>query len=139
MRLHPVVVHSLVVLAVAGCSGNALTSARDRTWGGELIEIPAFKNVDLVIPVPLHPKKKRKRGFNQAEMIALGICKSLERPMLTNALIRTEHTATQTNKSRFDRWDNVGDVFKVNAPNKIEHKKVLLVDDVMTTGATIGS
>lgn len=107
--------------------------------GEELLKTPAFRDVDMVIPVPLHFKKKRKRGFNQAEMIALGICTAIERPMEINALIRTQHTATQTKKSRFDRWDNVGDVFKVNAPKKIEGKHILLVDDVLTTGATIGS
>lgn len=107
--------------------------------GAELLNAPTFKQVDIVIPVPLHPKKKRKRGFNQAEMIALGICSSIERPIETNALIRIQHTATQTQRSRFDRWDNVGDVFKVKAPKKIEGKRILLVDDVLTTGATIGS
>lgn len=104
--------------------------------GKELFEIKQFNTVDVLIPVPLHPKKKFIRGYNQSEEIAKGISQSTNKSINTGLIIRNKNTATQTKKSRFERWDNVNNIFKVDEKVKqIDH--VLLVDDVITTGSTI--
>ena len=93
--------------------------------------------IDLIIPVPLHPSKKRKRGFNQSEMISCGISDVTGLPVDTKSLIRANVTKTQTKKSRYDRWTNVEGIFKVTESDKLKDKHILLVDDVITTGSTI--
>lgn len=108
-------------------------------FGTDLQKSELFKNVDLVIPVPLHPKKQHKRGFNQSVSIAKGIGKAMKIPVITDKLIRIIHTSTQTKKSRDSRWDNVKNAFKVLEASSLENKHVLLVDDVLTTGATLES
>ncbi len=108
-----------------------------RQFGAEIAHEEAFKTVDYIIPVPLHPKKERKRGYNQSEVIAQGMAEFLDGELETKVLIRKVFTETQTKKERFERWENVKDVFGCNNPEKIEGKHVLLVDDVMTTGATL--
>ncbi len=95
-----------------------------------------FKTVDFLAPIPLHPKKMDKRGYNQSEEIVKGVSKITGVPIATN-LIRTENNATQTRKGRFDRWLNVETVFEVQYPTELENKHILLVDDVLTTGSTI--
>lgn len=92
---------------------------------------------DGVAAIPLHQSKLRKRGYNQSGLIAQGISESLETSDLSNDLQRLKATETQTRKSRFERWENVDDVFALKRPEIFEHKHVLLVDDVITTGATI--
>lgn len=93
---------------------------------------------DMVVPVPLHPQKQRRRGYNQSEQFANGIAEVLEIPM-NRGLIRTQFTETQTKKSRMERIMNVSEVFLANKDIELEGKKILLVDDVMTTGATLTS
>lgn len=107
--------------------------------GADLIQSELYKSVDLVIPVPLHPKKQHKRGFNQSDCIATGIGQAMKIPVVTDKLIRTTHTSSQTKKSRESRWDNVKGVFEVIDSPTLEGKHVLLVDDVLTTGATLES
>jgi ComF family protein len=92
---------------------------------------------DSIVAIPLHDKKLKLRGYNQSDCFAQGIAQSMQCEHLTNVVIRKKNTETQTKKGRFDRWLNVGDVFYINAPELISNKKVLLVDDVITTGATI--
>jgi ComF family protein len=92
---------------------------------------------DGIIAVPLHPKKQKLRGYNQSDCFAVGLSEALNSKHLNNVLVRNTHTETQTKKSRFARWQNVGEVFQVNQPELIQNKKILLVDDVITTGATI--
>lgn len=92
---------------------------------------------DGVAAIPLHKSKLRKRGYNQSECFADGLSQSLSIPNVSSALSRLKYTETQTRKSRFERWENVDDVFKVTIPDAIKGKHVLLVDDVITTGATI--
>ena len=96
-----------------------------------------FRDVDIIVPVPLHPKKKRKRGYNQSEWIAHGIGDVLDKPVLTKNLYRKTNTSSQTKKSRFDRWENVKHVFGTKSIKRFSNQHVLLVDDVITTGATL--
>jgi ComF family protein len=106
-------------------------------FGFDLGESPDFSEVDVIIPVPLHPRKFRKRGYNQSEWIAKGLGFALKKPVDSNNLVRKVHTSTQTQKSRFERWKNVEGIFEVQQPEMLLNKHVLLVDDVMTTGSTI--
>jgi ComF family protein len=93
---------------------------------------------DFVIPVPLHESKLRIRGYNQSEQFAIGIAEALEIECRL-FLSRKIPTVTQTNKSRMERWENVSEVFEACFKDKIKGKRLLLVDDVMTTGATLAS
>lgn len=93
--------------------------------------------IDIIIPVPLHPSKKRKRGFNQSDMICNGISDVTGLKTDTGLLIRRSMTKTQTKKSRYDRWTNVEGIFQVTDPVALRGKHILIVDDVITTGSTI--
>jgi ComF family protein len=96
-----------------------------------------YHSIEGVVPVPLHPKKKRKRGYNQSYFIAKGVAEVLEVPVLNQSLIRIQHSDSQTRKSKFNRWKNVSSVFATKKNDTIAGKHVLLVDDVITTGATL--
>ena len=98
-----------------------------------------FNGMDLIIPVPLHPSKKRKRGFNQSDCISLGISEITGLPVDTESLRRITLTSTQTKKTRYERWTNVEGIFRVSDPELLKGKHILLVDDVITTGSTIES
>lgn len=108
-----------------------------RFFGADLYDSWLFKDVDIIIPVPLHKRKQRKRGFNQSECIARGLSKSMHREVVCDNLVRNEFTKTQTRKSRIDRWKNVSGKFRVKSPGALKDMHILLVDDVVTTGATI--
>lgn len=106
--------------------------------GNRIKHSERFAQIDRVIPVPLHPKKLKLRGFNQSEAIAKGIAESAGIPLDITTLARNINTATQTKKSRFDRYKNVKGVFELKAfDSPCQH--VLLVDDVVTTGSTLAS
>lgn len=92
---------------------------------------------DYIIPVPLHKRKQKERGYNQSEFWGLGLSKSLGIPMLNQHLIRTQYANSQTKKSRTDRIKNVQTAFKTMRPEDLKRKNILLVDDVITTGATL--
>lgn len=106
-------------------------------FGKELKSSPFFKETDLLVPVPLHPKKLQQRGFNQSRIIALGMLESIDTAIDDTNLKRVVFTSSQTRKSRYERWENVRDAFKVENESEFEGKHVLLVDDVLTTGATL--
>lgn len=106
-------------------------------YGSVLSENFYAAHFDLILPVPLHRQKLRKRGYNQADSFARGLAHTMELPWSSKVLVRTMHTQTQTKKSRFERWQNVEQVFAVQDAEKVNAKRVLLVDDVMTTGATL--
>ncbi len=108
-----------------------------KLFGHELKQCRRMGDFDVIIPVPLHPKKLFARGYNQCDCIAEGIEFITERDVMCDNLVRLHHTDTQTRKSRFDRWKNVETIFNVRNPELLEGKKVLLVDDVITTGSTI--
>lgn len=105
--------------------------------GNSLAETKNFQDVDVIVPVPLHPKKLNQRGYNQSEWIARGIAETLQKPVQTNNLYRKRFTSTQTKKTRLERWQNVEGIFDVNNPESFMGKHILLVDDVATTGATL--
>ncbi|HTB33201.1 MAG TPA: phosphoribosyltransferase family protein, partial [Bacteroidia bacterium] len=88
-------------------------------------------------PVPLHPKKLKRRGYNQSACFAEGLSQVMKVPVLANGLKRIKDTETQTNKSRFSRWENVKDVFEAENKELLQGKNVLIVDDIITTGATM--
>lgn len=104
---------------------------------GELLTNSAFRHVDLIVPVPLHPKKLKKRGYNQSEFFAKGLSERFKVPIEVGNLVRPTRTESQTMKRRYERYENMKDTFEVLRPDVFEQKHLLLVDDVLTTGATI--
>lgn len=99
--------------------------------------IPKKNSIDCVIPIPLHKKKERIRGFNQSLMIAKGVSKITNIVIDDKSVIRNTPNKSQTNFTKYDRWDNVKSIFTIKKPQLLENKHVLLIDDVLTTGATI--
>jgi ComF family protein len=106
-------------------------------YGQELRQADIFRDTELIIPVPLHPRKLRKRGYNQSQMFAEGLAAEMKTTLETGCLYRKINSKTQTRKTRYDRWENVENIFAVNHPEKIKGRHILLVDDVLTTGATL--
>ncbi|WP_375416894.1 ComF family protein [uncultured Hymenobacter sp.] len=106
-------------------------------YGAELAGSGFTRQFDVIVPVPLHRRKLARRGYNQAAAFAEGLGTGLALPHRADALRRTEHTASQTRKSRAQRWQNVATVFETAEPTQISGHRVLLVDDVLTTGATL--
>ncbi len=103
----------------------------------KLLVSPFFGEIDLIVPVPMHPRKEQKRGYNQSECIAKGIAAVLNVPVNRTALLKVTETSTQTNRSRYARHENMKMVFLLAKPAELKGKHILLVDDVITTGATI--
>ena len=108
-----------------------------RLLGNEIIH-SSFSSCDVIIPVPIHRKRLKKRGFNQSDIIAAGTSEITGIPVVTNLLIRSVHHHSQTSMGRYDRYENISGNFRINhnAPDMNE-KKILLVDDVITTGSTL--
>ncbi|MBL0046915.1 MAG: ComF family protein [Bacteroidetes bacterium] len=106
-------------------------------YGVELKQDKKFEDINLIIPVPLHPDKEKKRGYNQSEMFAIGLSQTMQAPAESSLLIRNFASETQTKKSKYNRWENVKSIFEVTDSEKLKGKHILLVDDVITTGATI--
>ena len=110
-----------------------------RLYGLSLKTSGFINDIDIIIPVPLHPVKKRIRGFNQSETISMGIADATHLPVDLKSLARVLVSATQTKRSRYERWTNVEGIFRVIDSKSIMGKHILLVDDVITTGSTIES
>lgn len=108
-----------------------------RQLGNLLQHAPLFQAVDGIVPVPLHPKKERLRGYNQSALLAAGLSDALQIPVFSGVLVRQQFSESQTRKKRMDRFDNVQEVFSVRRPERIQGRHLLLVDDVLTTGATL--
>jgi len=108
-------------------------------FGLTLREYEDFNSVDVIIPIPLHKKKLKKRGYNQSYYIAKGIAEAMSKQVNATSLIRIIDTATQTKKSRYDRWENVSNIFQITDHEELKDKHILLVDDIVTTGSTIES
>lgn len=105
----------------------------------EIEDSTLLKGIDYIIPVPLHPKKEKLRGYNQSMSIAKGIQEILKTEIEITTLQRTVDTESQTKKNKYSRWENVGNVFEIRDVEKLKHKHILLVDDVVTTGSTLES
>lgn len=117
--------------------GNrALGTQLGKMMGENLKKSQRF-TVDALIPLPLFPAKEKSRGYNQATLLCEGIAESLQVPVLKDVIIRSEHTDTQTKKGRIERWQNMEGKFILINPVAVHNKTVLLVDDVVTTGATL--
>ncbi len=105
--------------------------------GGELKTINAYQQIDAVIPVPMHPKKLKKRGYNQVAQFGQQIAEALNAEYKDNILVKITNTQSQTIKSRFSRWDSSNELFTINNRDSLKHQHILLVDDLITTGATL--
>ena len=107
-----------------------------RYMASELQASGFFHGVDVIIPIPLHKKKQQIRGYNQSEWIARGISAITSIPVETSGVVREKNTETQTRKSLFERWENVDGIFHLVTPEFFVGKHILIIDDVLTTGAT---
>jgi ComF family protein len=108
-----------------------------KQFGIDLMQSTDFSSVDLICPVPLHPSKEKKRGYNQSWWIASGIAAQMEKQLSDDNLKRITATETQTRKTRFARWQNVEGIFELSEPEAFSGKHILLIDDVVTTGSTL--
>ena len=105
---------------------------------GERLKAVGFDNkFDLIIPVPLHRKKKKLRGYNQSDSFAESLSQKLNTPWSPDVMRRNIYSISQTKKSKYQRWENVNRIFSVNKPREVAGKRVLLVDDIVTTGSTL--
>ncbi len=105
--------------------------------GNQLSNSVLFNTAAAIIPVPLHPLKEHKRGYNQSLMICEGMASRMNARVFSDVLYRKVHSSSQTKKSRYERWENVKDIFEIRKGKRLEGKQVILVDDVITTGATL--
>ncbi len=108
-----------------------------RCIGRALRQSERFAHIDLLIPLPLHPKKEFQRGYNQASIICEGIIEVWPKKRCTQAVSRVIYTSSQTQGNRLNRWKNMEAAFWVSEPNMIKNKNILLIDDVITTGASL--
>jgi Predicted amidophosphoribosyltransferases len=107
-----------------------------RNMAAELQQSNFFDGIDLLVPVVLHPKRQRVRGYNQSEWIAKGVSYVTDLPIEMHVVTRVKHVETQTRKTPFQRWENVQQIFQLEHPERLEGKHILVIDDVVTTGAT---
>lgn len=108
-------------------------------YGLELLKTKNYQSLDFIVPIPLHVTKLRKRGYNQSTYFARGLSRSMNIPVREDILLRKKATSSQTGKGRLDRYENVSDIFVCAALDNISTVHILLVDDVLTTGATLVS
>lgn len=106
-------------------------------FGAELATLEAYKTIDVVIPVPLYKTKLRKRGYNQVTKFGKEIAKALHADFIDTVLIKTKSTKTQVFKGRLTRWNDDGALFDISEDQSLTGKHILLVDDIITTGATV--
>lgn len=116
--------------------GRLLAQWAGETYGAILAAWPHWTAADALIPMPMYWRKKYVRGFNQAEVFAQGLAKSLGLPVWTDVVKKKRPTQSQTKQGRTSRMENVRDTLEVVKPNQIQGKTCIIVDDVMTTGAT---
>ncbi len=118
-------------------SNQAIGVYLGKMLGNQLLQSNRFNEVDIIVPLPLNPKREFKRGYNQAAVICNGITEVFSKPINTTTVIRKVNTETQTHHTRTERWQNMDGVFTVANAQAIKDKHILLVDDIITTGATI--
>ena len=120
--------------------GNKEIGSFFGNWLGEILkQNNEFSDINLIVPVPLHPKKLKQRGYNQVSKFGEKLSYHLNKPFLENVLLRTSTSKTQTFKARFERFNNNDTKFQSNNTSSFKNKHILLIDDVITTGATIES
>ena len=129
--------HLVHGLKYHGCRENGIFLGQE--IGKSLLNASDYQRLDYIIPIPLHPKKEKIRGYNQSHVIAEGISEIMNIPIAEKCLVRNVFTSTQTKKSRDERYENVKDIFELKSAEKLQNKHILLVDDVLTTGATLMS
>lgn len=120
-------------------SNSDLCLFMGRQMGLELMHSGRFDDIDLLVPVPLHWLRRLQRGYNQSELLCRGIGEILQRPVNTRALVRHRYTRQQSRQIHANREQNVQDAFHLRHPDDLRGKHILLVDDVLTTGATLVS
>lgn len=108
-----------------------------RMMGNSLNAADRFSGIDALVPLPLFSARQKKRGYNQSEILCSGMAGILKLPVINDAVIRVTATGTQTRKNRIDRWVNMEGKFELKKPGAVTGKHVLLVDDIITTGATL--
>ena len=108
-----------------------------RYAAADLLQSDAFSSIDILVPVPLHPKKEAKRGYNQSNLICKGLSAILVKPVVADNLLRKLDSATQTRKGVYERYENTSGIFAVKRVEEFAGKHLLLVDDVLTTGSTL--
>jgi ComF family protein len=117
--------------------GKEIGAVLGKYAAAEIVENEDFNNFDCIVPVPLHPNKLRKRGYNQSLCIAQGLAEILRAEIDDENLVRVIENPTQTKKSAYERWENTKGIFAVKNAQLFENKRILLVDDVLTTGSTL--
>jgi len=108
-----------------------------KLFGKDIHDLGLASEFDIIIPMPLHHLRQRKRGYNQSTKFAEGLAQSLNVPSEDNLVTRKINTSTQTRKNRNERWENVKHAFRVEQPDAIRNNRILLVDDIITTGASL--
>jgi ComF family protein len=108
-----------------------------RMLGKSILDNDRFRNIDILVPLPLFADKERRRGYNQSFLICEGISEIINLPVMTGNILRERPTESQTLKKRKERWENVEGSFTIKDPDSLINKHILLVDDVITTGATL--
>jgi len=106
-------------------------------FGNEMKDLGLDNEFDMIVPMPLHHSRQRKRGYNQSTLFAEGLELSLEKPCYDNIIIRQKNTSSQTRKNKAERWENVKCAFRVPDSKRIQNQRILLVDDIITTGASL--
>ena len=126
------------LVAAVKYQGNiALGEWLGASLAGELLPSGFFETIDYLVPVPLHKKKQWKRGFNQSETLAKGISAITGIPIDTDILYRAKANVSQTTKGVYERWENTQNIFQVKNIERFKNKRLLLLDDVLTTGSTL--
>lgn len=131
---HSMVQHILHQLKYKG--NSELGRQLGRIMGLQLLQSGRFP-IDALVPLPLFPDREQKRGYNQATLLCEGIASIINAPVWQDAVIRPLYTSTQTRKGRMERWKNMEGKFQLTNARQLKHQKILLVDDVITTGATL--
>lgn len=128
-----------IIHAIKYKNDKTLALQMGALFAGELSTTEWIHEIDLLIPVPIHKKRLRTRGYNQSELIAQGIASVLNLPVDTSSVIKAKPTSSQTKKGIYERWLNVNDTFSLTTTAQLQNKHILIIDDVVTTGATIDS
>lgn len=115
----------------------AIAESMGRWYGAELRDSGLYDDIDIVVPIPLHPLKTLRRGYNQSRYLAEGIARELGAKVVADAVVRRRNNPSQARRRGSERWDNVEALFELRKADKLRGRHLLLVDDVLTSGATL--